>query len=106
MKLSTKLLIGIGCIAATFSTTVVQADTGSDLLFNTKIAQLQHEIGMRNQLDDELIKFRLARGYSSPEALDPQVKTMLARADDDAFTHEMHNLHQTMKLYDAIASAD
>ena len=108
MKSSTRLLMRLACIAA-LSTPFAQAqtapppkETGSDLLFNAKIAQLQCEIRVRNQLADELIKFQLARGYSTAtsETLARQGKTMLARADNDAFLKEMNNLKEMIKLYE------
>lgn len=105
MKLHTKLLIGLGCVIATLSTPLVQAQTASDLLFNAKIAQLQCEIRVRNQLADELIQFQLAHGYSTntSEELGRKGKTMLSRANDDAFTKEMKNLERTLQLYQAKA---
>ncbi|MEO6353271.1 MAG: hypothetical protein ABIO19_09580 [Burkholderiaceae bacterium] len=107
MKLPAKLLIGLGFMTAVLSTPFVQADTGSDLLFNAKIAQLQCEIRVRNKLADELVQFQLAHGYSAntSEALARQGKTMLARADDDAFTNEMKNLQRTLKLYESMECA-
>lgn len=108
MKSLAKLLLGLGCIAA-LSTPSVQAqtasapaETASDLLFNVKIAQLQCEIRVRNQLADELIQYQLARGYSTStsEELGQKGKTMLSRSDDDAFAKEMANLRKMIELYE------
>ncbi|HEY6610790.1 MAG TPA: hypothetical protein VIZ86_06630, partial [Pseudomonas sp.] len=97
-----------GCIAA-LSTPLVQAqtesapqETGSNLLFNAKIAQLQCEIRVRNQLADELVRSQLAQGYSAAtsEELAQQGKTMLSRADNDAFAKEMENLREMIALYE------
>ena len=122
MKSFTKLLIGLGCITALSTplvqaetapvqaktapvqakTAPVQAPTGSDLLFNAKLAQLQCEIRVRNQLADELIQYQLARGYSTStsEELGRKGKAMLSRADNDAFAKEMENLRRTIELYE------
>ncbi|MCY1440979.1 hypothetical protein D9M71_572750 [compost metagenome] len=103
-----RLLMGLGCIAA-LSAPLVQAqtestpqDSGSNLLFNAKIAQLQCEIRVRNQLADELVRSQLAQGYSATtsEELAQQGKTMLSRADNDAFAKEMENLREMIALYE------
>lgn len=103
-----RLLMGLGCIAA-LSTPLVQAQTelasqesGSNLLFNAKIAQLQCEIRVRNELADELVRAQLAQGYSAAtsEELAKQGQSMLSLADNDAFTKEMENLRQLIALYE------
>ena len=98
MKLSLRILIAVGGLVAAVSTPLVQADIGSDW-FNDEVTHLQHRISARNQLDDDLIQSQLALGYSVPEALDPQSKTMQARADDDAFTTAMKHLRRTMVMH-------
>ena len=103
MKLSIRILIAVGTLVAAVSTPLVQAESGSDLLFNAEVAHVQKRIALRNQLDDDLVQSQLALGYSVPESLDPQSKTMQARADDDAFTTAMRHLQRTMVMY---ASAD
>ena len=109
MKTHTKrLLMGLGCIAA-LSTPLVQAQTesapqesGSNLLFNTKVARLQCEIRVRNQLADELVRAQLAQGYSAAtsEELAKQGQAMLSRADNEAFAKEMENLRKMIDLYE------
>lgn len=108
-----RLLMGLGCIAA-LSTPLVQAqtesapqDAGSNLLFNAKIAQLQCEIRVRNQLADELVRAQLAQGYSAAtsEELAQKGQTMLSRADNDAFAKEMENLREMIALYELRACA-
>ncbi len=103
-----RLLMGLGCIAA-LSTPLVQAQTesapqesGSNLLFNAKIAQLQCEIRVRNELADELVRAQLAQGYSAAtsEELAKQGQSMLSLADNDAFAKEMENLRQLIALYE------
>ncbi len=99
MKLSIRILIAVGGLVAAVSTPLALAESGSDHLFNAEVAQVQQRIAMRNQLDDDLVQSQLALGYSVPEALDPQTKTMQARADDSAFSRAMRNLQRTMVMY-------
>ena len=108
-----RLLMGLGCIAA-LSTPLVQAqtesapqETGSNLLFNAKMAQLQCEIRVRNQLADELVRSQLAQGYSAAtsEELAQKGQTMLSKADNDAFAKEMANLREMIALYELRACA-
>lgn len=101
MKLSTGILIAIGGLVAAISTPLVLADTGSDW-FNAEVARVQQRIELRNQLDDDLVQSQLALGYSVPESLDPQSKTMQARADDDAFSAAMKQLSGTMRMFAAV----
>jgi hypothetical protein len=101
MKLSLRILITVGGLVAAISTPLVQAESGSDSLFNAEVAQVQHRVALRNQLDDDLVQSQLALGYSVPESLDPQSKTMQARADGDAFTTAMRHLQRTMVMYAA-----
>ena len=98
MKLSLRILIAAGGLVAAVSAPLVQADTGSDW-FNAEVAHVQHRIGARNQLDDDLRQSQLALGYSVPEALDPQSKTMQARSDDNAFDTVIRHLQRTMVMY-------
>jgi hypothetical protein len=108
-----RLLMGLACIAA-LSTPVAQAqtesapqETGSNLVFNAKIAQLQCEIRVRNQLADELVRSQLAQGYSAvtSEELTQKGQSMLSRADNDAFAKEMQNLREMIALYELRACA-
>ncbi len=64
---------------------------------------MQHSVATRNQLDDDMVQSQLALGYSVPEALNPQSKTMQARADDGAFSRAMRILQRTMVMF---ATAD
>jgi hypothetical protein len=98
MKLSIRILTATGALVAAGLTPLAQADTGSDW-FDAEVAQVQQRVSMRNQLEDDLVQSQLALGYSVPEALAPQSKTMLARADDNAFDRAMGNLHRTMVMY-------
>lgn len=99
MKSSLRILIAVGGLVAAVAAPLAQAESGSDYLFNAEVAHVQKRIALRNQLDDDLIQSQLALGYSVPEALDPQTKTMQARADDDAFTTAMRHLQRTMVMY-------
>lgn len=101
MKLSIGILTAVGGLVAAVSTTLVYADTGSDR-FNAEVAQVQHRIQSRNQLDDDVIQAKLALGYSVPETLNAESKTMQARADDNAFSRAMENLHRTMVMYASV----
>jgi hypothetical protein len=65
------------------------ADAGSDRL-DYQVAQLQQQIGARQQLADDLLHDELALGYSVPEIVVRQNLTMVAKADDDAFTRSMN----------------
>lgn len=98
MKLSLRILIAAGGLVAAVAAPLAQADTGSDW-FNAEVAYVQHRIGARNQLDDDLLQSQLALGYSVPEALDPQTKTMQARSDDNAFDTVIKHLQRTMVMY-------
>ena len=98
MKSSIRILIAVGGLVAAVSTPLVQADTGSDW-FNSEVTQVQQRVAASNQLDDDLIQSQLALGYSVPEALDPQTKTMQARADDSAFSRAMRHLQRTIVMF-------
>jgi hypothetical protein len=74
------------------------ADTGSERL-DGQIAQLQQQIGARQQLADDLLKDELAMGYSVPEISINQNASMVAKADDDAFTLAMNHLHKTITMF-------
>ena len=80
------------------------ADTGSDW-FNAKVAQLQENIRLRNQLEDDLVRSQLALGYTVPESLNSQSKSILARADDSAFDREIENLQRTIMMFAAAQEA-
>ncbi len=98
MKLSAQILVAVGGLLAAVSTPLAQADTGSNW-FNAEVAQVQLRIDLRNQLDDDLVRSQLTLGYSVPESLNPDSKSMQARADDDAFGAAMRQLHSTMRMY-------
>lgn len=101
MKLFTRILCYVCTVAALGWTPSVLADTASDTL-NAQVAQLQQLIRTRHQVDADQIQSQLALGYSIPEVLDNKVRTMFAKADDDAFTRAMNNLHMTMSMYAAL----
>lgn len=63
------------------------------------VDRLQMQIKLRHQLADDLLQSQLALGYSVPEVLEKQDRTMLAKADDDAFGRAMSNLHMTMSMF-------
>ena len=98
VKLSIRILIAAGGLVAAASTPLVQADSGSDR-FDAEVAQVQHRIASRNQLDDDLVLSQVALGYAVPESLHPQSKTMLARSDDTAFDTVLKHLQGTMEMY-------
>jgi len=100
MKLFTRILLPLCAVAALGSTPLALADTASsgDTL-NAQVAQLQQQIKLRHELDEDLIQSQLALGYSVPEVLERSGRTMLAKADDDAFTRAMNNLHLTMTMF-------
>jgi hypothetical protein len=97
MRINVRTLGGIGAVAGLLCTTAVLADTGSDW-FNAEVAQLGQELSARNHLSDELVQFQLARGYAVPEVA-RQDANMQALASDDAFTHELATLRDTLTLY-------
>lgn len=72
---------------------VALADSGSAWL-DRQVQTLQRQVGMRNAVADAVTRFQLAHGYSVPEQL-------VARADDDAFKHELALLNQSIRLDDA-----
>jgi hypothetical protein len=74
------------------------ADAGSDRL-DYQVAQLQQQIGARQQLADDLLHDELALGYSVPEIVVRQNLTMVAKADDDAFTRSMNHLSKTITMF-------
>jgi hypothetical protein len=74
------------------------ADTGSERL-DGQVAQLQQQIGARQQLADDLRKDELALGYSVPEISINQNASMVAKADNDAFTVAMNHLHKTKTMF-------
>jgi anti-sigma factor ChrR (cupin superfamily) len=91
------------CIAATLAalvTPVALADTGSAWL-DQQVQSLQRQVGMRNAMADASARFELAHGYTVPEQ-------MVARADDDAFAHELALLNHRISLDDLtpVAMAD
>jgi hypothetical protein len=53
----------------------------------------------RQQLSGELLHDELALGYSVPEIAVRQNETMVAKADDDAFTQAMSNLRKTINMF-------
>lgn len=83
--------LACGCAAAI-------ADTGSEKL-DAQLALLQQQIGLRQQLADALRHDELALGYSVPEITLNQNVSMVAKADDDAFTLAMVHLHKTMSMF-------
>lgn len=85
------LALACGCAAAF-------ADTGSEKL-DAQLAQLQQQIGLRQQLADALRYDELALGYSVPEITINQNSSMVAKADDDAFTLAMVHLHKTISMF-------
>jgi hypothetical protein len=101
MKLLTRILLPLCAVAALGTTPSALADTppSSGDSLNAQLAQLQQQIKLRHQLDDDLIQSQLALGYSVPEVLESSGRTMLAKADDDAFTRAMNNLHLTMTMF-------
>jgi hypothetical protein len=101
MKFSMRILIAGGALLAAASTPLVQADTGSDW-FDAEVAQVQHRVASRNQLDDDLVLSQIALGYAVPESLHPQSQTMLARSNDDAFDTVLKYLQGTMEMYAAV----
>ena len=102
MKSSFQLLCMVGGLVAAVSSPLARADTGSDW-FDAQVAQVQQRLTLRNLLEDDLVRSQLALGYSVPEVLGPQGKTMQARADDNAFERAMTNLQRSLMIY---ATAD
>jgi hypothetical protein len=98
MKSLIRILLGLCVLATAGWMPAALADTGSDM-FNAEVAHLNQQINIRNQLADDLIQSQLALGYSVPEVIGQQGRTMFAKADDDAFTHAMNNLHKTLTMY-------
>ena len=98
MKLFTRLLPGLCAVAIAGWAPAALADTGSERL-DAQVAQLQQQISMRYQLAEDLVQSQLALGYSVPEIAGQQSRTMFAKADDDAFTRAMNNLHKTLSMY-------
>ena len=88
----------VGVFAVTCWSSVAFADTGSERL-DGQVAQLQQQIGARQQLADGLRKDELALGYSVPEISINQNTSMVAKADDDAFTLAMTHLHKTITMF-------
>jgi hypothetical protein len=85
-------------LTATCLSTLAFADTGSERL-DGQVAQLQRQIGARQQLSDDLNKDALALGYSVPEISINSNALMVAKADDDAFTMAMNHLQRTMTMF-------
>lgn len=98
MKLFTRILFYMCAVAALGWTPSVLADAAGEKL-DSIVAQLQQEIRARHQLAEDLVQSQLALGYSVPEVLDKQGSTLLAKADDDAFSRAMNNLHMTLAMY-------
>jgi hypothetical protein len=100
MKLFTRILFSLCAATALAWAPSVLADAASsgDTL-NVQVAQLQQQIRLREQLSEDLIQSQLALGYSVPEALDKEGRTMFATADGDAFTRAMNNLHMTLTMF-------
>jgi hypothetical protein len=84
--------------AVTCWSSVSFADTGSERL-EGQVAQLQQQIGARQQLADDLRKDELALGYSVPEISINQNASMVAKADNDAFTLAMNHLRKTITMF-------
>jgi hypothetical protein len=84
-------------VALACSSTGAFADTGSEKL-DAQVAQLQQQLVARHQLADDLLTNELALGYSVPEISVIQSGSMVAKADDDAFSVGMAHLHKTMSL--------
>lgn len=87
----------LSAVALACCSTVAFADIGSEQL-DAQVAQLQQQIAQRHQLADDLVRNELALGYSVPGISIMQSNTMVAKADDDAFTLAMNHLHKTMTL--------
>ncbi|MEO8119288.1 MAG: hypothetical protein ABI606_08195 [Rhodoferax sp.] len=98
MKLFTRILLGTCAVAALGWTPSVLADAAGEKLDGI-VAQLQQQIRLRHQLAEDLVQSQLALGYSVPEVLDKQGQNLFAKADDDAFTRAMNNLHMTLSMY-------
>jgi len=88
----------LGVFAVACACTAAWADTGSDKL-DAQVSTLQQQIGARQQLADALRHDELALGYSVPEITTNQNASMVAKADDDAFTLAMVHLHKTMTMF-------
>lgn len=84
--------------AVTCWNSVAFADTGSERL-DGQVAQLQQQIDARQKLADDLRKDELALGYSVPEISSNQNVSMVAKADNDAFTLAMIHLHKTITMF-------
>lgn len=87
----------LSALALVCCSTAAFADTGSAQL-DAQVAQLQQQIAERHQLADDLLRNELALGYSVPEISVLQSSSMVAKADDDAFSLAMNHLHKTMSL--------
>lgn len=98
MKSKTAALVIV--TVAVLSTPLALADSGSDWL-NKQMQTLQQQVGMRNAVAAAVERFQLINGYRVPEQL-------VARADDDAFKHELALLNKAIGLQDPtpLAMAD
>jgi hypothetical protein len=88
----------LAAAAASCGFALALADTGSEQL-DFQVAQLQQQIGARQQLSEDLLNDELALGYSVPEIVSRQDETMVAKANDDAFTQAMIHLRKTITMF-------
>jgi hypothetical protein len=88
----------LGALTVACCSCAAFADIGSEKL-EAQVAQLQQQLAARHQLADDLLKDALALGYSVPEIAVSQNATMVAKADDDAFTLALKHLQKTLLMF-------